>query len=118
MPRPPITCNTTTPKDRIRLLARLAPQASAVSNWWNGLSPTDRTIIVIVATVALTVATDGVVAPLAADAIGTEVGADVAVDVAANAAADAGADSVGTAVTDAATTGMSHAELDSLGVSL
>lgn len=73
---------------------------AAVSNWWNGLSPTDQfialTAIAVVA-VAATVLTVGALAPVAAEAIGADVSVGVAIDAGEVATADVGPSAIDTA---------------------
>ena len=56
----------------------ISKAVSAVTNWWNGLPPVDRTIIVVAGVAALSVASFGLADVAAGAILGVEVGSDLA----------------------------------------
>ncbi len=87
---------------------------SGVTNAWDSLPSPVQQGIIIGATVALTVATDGAAAPLAADAIETEVAVDATVDVAGTAAVDAGGEAAAEAGSEAVATTSTESAADTI----
>ncbi len=59
-------------------------------NWWNGLSPTDRTVIIVGVAIIITVATVGVAAPLAGIGVAGEAGVEIGADLSVEGEVDAG----------------------------
>jgi RHS repeat-associated protein len=88
---------------------------ASLSNWWNGLSPTDQFIVltaIAVFAVAATVLTVGALAPVAAEAIGADVVVAGAVEAGEAATADAAPEVIDTAGTDIGASQVSNAVTD------
>ena len=112
---PPHSAQSNNAQSSNPITSALSSAASSISNWWSGLSPLDQQIIIVGASLAITLVTAGIAAPLAAGAIGTEVGTDAALEATGEIAADAGADTIGATASDATTSGLSQS-LDSSNV--